>query len=53
MLMMLLRVTPRQAGWAVEETVILPYLLAIGVKESIANLMYLINPIVSLCIQVH
>lgn len=41
-------VIPPQLGWALEEALLVPYLISIGVSEAAANVVWIVNPIASL-----
>ena len=44
-------VIPSQLGWAVGEALLIPYLMSLGLEETTANAIWLINPIVGFFVQ--
>ena len=44
-------VIPSQLGWAVGEALLIPYLMSLGLEETTANAIWLINPLVGFFVQ--
>ena len=44
-------VIPSQLGWAVGEALLIPYLVSLGLEETTANAIWLVNPLVGFFVQ--
>jgi solute carrier family 45 protein 1/2/4 len=51
MLKLCIPVIPSQLGWAISEALLIPYLISLGVEETLANAIWLVNPLVGFFIQ--
>lgn len=47
LILLCIPVVPSQLGWALGESVLVPYLISLGVEEELANVIWLVNPIVA------
>lgn len=44
-------IIPSQVGWAVSESLLMPYFVSLGIRESIAQIVWLITPVLSFFVQ--
>ena len=51
MLKLCIPVIPSQLGWAVGEALLIPYLMSLGLEETTANAIWLVNPLVGFFVQ--
>ena len=51
MLKLCIPVIPSQLGWAVGEALLIPYLMSLGLAETTANAIWLVNPLVGFFVQ--
>ena len=51
MLRLCIPVIPSQLGWAVGEALLIPYLMSLGLAETTANSIWLVNPLVGFFVQ--